>query len=71
LLKLDLLVIVELAKHAYMEELVRRVHGVDLDLDKLPALEDPFAVDEKTLEVFAAARSAASSSGTASPTWPR
>jgi DNA polymerase III subunit alpha len=52
LLKLDLLVIVELAKHAYMEDLVRRVHGVDLDLDKLPALDDPFAVDEKTLEVF-------------------
>jgi DNA polymerase-3 subunit alpha len=52
-LKLDLLVVVELAKQAYAEELVRRVHGVELDLDRLPALEDPYAVDPAVLDIFA------------------
>jgi DNA polymerase III subunit alpha len=52
-LKLDLLVVVELAKQAYAEELVRRVHGVELDLDRLPTLEDPHAVDLAVLDIFA------------------
>lgn len=53
-LKLDLLTVVELAKHAYMEELIRRVHGVDLDLDALPALEHPDDVDPATMSIYAA-----------------
>jgi DNA polymerase-3 subunit alpha len=52
-LKLDLLVVVELAKQAYAEELVRRVHGVEFDLDRLPALEDPYGVDPAVLDIFA------------------
>lgn len=51
-LKLDLLRVVELAKQAYIEELVRRVHGVDLDLDALPALEHPDAVDPATMRIY-------------------
>ena len=50
--KLDLLRVVQLRKQAYAEELIRQVHGVDVDLDLLPALEDPYAVDAKAMQVF-------------------
>jgi DNA polymerase III subunit alpha len=51
-LKYDLLRLVQLAKQGYAEELVRRVHGVDLDLDELPTLESPYAVDPRAMNVF-------------------
>jgi DNA polymerase-3 subunit alpha len=51
-LKVDLLVVVELAKMAYAEDLVRRVYGEEIDLDALPALEDPRDVDPKAMEIF-------------------
>jgi DNA polymerase-3 subunit alpha len=52
LLKLDLLVVVALARQAYAEQLVARVHGVDLNLDLLPALEHPDAADPGAMEIF-------------------
>jgi DNA polymerase-3 subunit alpha len=53
LLKLDLLVVVALARQAYAEQLIRRVHGVDVDLDTLPALEHPDHADVKAMHIFA------------------
>jgi DNA polymerase-3 subunit alpha len=55
-LKVDLLVVVALARQQYAEELIRRVHGADVDLDRLPALEDPRDVDAKTMDIFATGR---------------
>jgi len=52
LLKLDLLVVVALARQHYAEQLIGRVHDVVVDLDTLPALEDPRAVDERTMDIF-------------------
>jgi DNA polymerase-3 subunit alpha len=51
-LKIDLLVVIALARQAYAEQLIGRVHNIDVDLDTLPALEDPFAVDQKTMDIF-------------------
>jgi DNA polymerase-3 subunit alpha len=53
LLKLDLLVVVALARQAYAEQLIRRVHDVDFDLDTLPALEHPDQADAKAMHIFA------------------
>jgi DNA polymerase-3 subunit alpha len=55
-LKVDLLIVVALARQAYAEDLIRRVHGVDVDLDTLPALEDPYDVDTKTMDIFTQGR---------------
>jgi DNA polymerase-3 subunit alpha len=52
LLKIDLLVVVALARQAYAEQLIGRVHDVVVDLDTLPALEDPEAADPKAMEIF-------------------
>jgi DNA polymerase-3 subunit alpha len=52
LLKIDLLVVVALARQAYAEQLIGRVHDVHVDLDTLPALEDPEAADPKAMEIF-------------------
>jgi DNA polymerase III subunit alpha len=55
-LKIDLLVIIALARQEYAEQLIGRVHDVDVDLDKLPALEDPRAVDQATMDIFSHGR---------------
>jgi DNA polymerase-3 subunit alpha len=55
-LKIDLLVVVALARQAYAEQLIKRVYDVDVDLDKLPALEDPFAVDREVMNIFGQGR---------------
>jgi DNA polymerase-3 subunit alpha len=52
LLKLDLLVVVALARQAYAEQLIARVHDVELDLDQLPALEHPEAADPGAMRIF-------------------
>jgi DNA polymerase-3 subunit alpha len=51
-LKLDLLLVTQLDKQAYAERLIREVNGIDVDLDKLPALEDPYDVDHKAMQIF-------------------
>jgi DNA polymerase-3 subunit alpha len=55
-LKIDLLVVIALARQAYAEQLIDRVHNIDVDLDTLPTLEDPFAVDQKTMDIFGQGR---------------
>jgi DNA polymerase-3 subunit alpha len=52
LLKLDLLVVVALARQHYAEQLIKRVHGVDVNLDTLPPMEDPHDVQGKTMDIF-------------------
>jgi DNA polymerase-3 subunit alpha len=52
LLKIDLLVVNALARQAYAEQLIGRVHDVHVDLDTLPALEDPEAADPKAMKIF-------------------
>jgi DNA polymerase-3 subunit alpha len=51
-LKFDLLRLTQLNKQVYAEELVARVHGVEVNLDHLPVLEDPQAVDQKAMNIF-------------------
>jgi DNA polymerase III subunit alpha len=53
LLKLDLLVVVALARQAYAEQLIGRVHDVVVDLDAMPWLEDPYDVDRDAMNIFA------------------
>jgi DNA-directed DNA polymerase III PolC len=55
-LKIDLLVVIALARQAYAEQLIGRVHDVVVDLDTLPAIEDPRDVDSKTMDIFAQGR---------------
>lgn len=55
-LKIDLLVIIALARQHYAEQLIGRVHDVEVDLDKLPAIEDPYAVDANVMDIFAQGR---------------
>jgi DNA polymerase-3 subunit alpha len=55
-LKVDLLVVVALARQQLAEELIGRVHDVDVDLDSLPALKDPHDVDRKTMDIFSQGR---------------
>lgn len=52
-LKVDLLVVIELAKQAYAVELIKRIHGVDIKLDELPIEENPLDVDQRVMENFA------------------
>jgi DNA polymerase-3 subunit alpha len=52
-LKLDLLRVTQLAKQAYAERLIREVNGIDVDLDKIAALEDPRDVDAKAMNIYA------------------
>jgi DNA polymerase III alpha subunit/intein/homing endonuclease len=52
LLKLDLLVVVAIARQAYAEQLIGRVHDVVVDLDAMPWLEDPYAVDHDAMNIF-------------------
>jgi DNA polymerase-3 subunit alpha len=52
LLKVDFLVVDELAKHLYAVELIKRYRDEDIDLDALPVLEDPLAADPATMANF-------------------
>lgn len=51
-LKLDLLVVNELAKHRYAVEIIKERTGEDVDLLALPPMRDPYAVDENVMENF-------------------
>jgi DNA polymerase III alpha subunit len=55
-LKIDLLVVVALARQEYAEQLIYRVHDDYVNLDELPALEDPYDVDSKTMDIFSQGR---------------
>lgn len=55
-LKVDLLVVVALARQDYAEQLIRRVHDIDVDLDLLPVLEHPELVDTKVMDIFSQGR---------------
>jgi DNA polymerase-3 subunit alpha len=51
-LKLDLLVVIELAKLAYAIDLIGKNYDVEYDVDAIPGFEDPYNVDVKTMELF-------------------
>jgi DNA polymerase-3 subunit alpha len=51
-LKLDLLVVIEMAKHAYALELIRQHEGEDLRLDKLACHEHPLNVDDDVMQTI-------------------
>lgn len=51
LMKVDLLVISELAKLSYCEELIKLHYGRHIVLDKLPPYEHPLDVEEKVMDV--------------------
>lgn len=51
-LKLDLLVVIELAKQAYAVDLIREHYDVDVRLDKLGVDEDPYAVEQDVMETI-------------------
>ena len=50
--KIDFLGIRGLAKHDYACKLIKKRHGIDLDLNKLPVLHNPYLVDDRVLEGF-------------------
>lgn len=50
--KLDLLVVIELAKIGYAIELVAKHHDFEFSLDALPGFEDPYDVDQRVMETF-------------------
>lgn len=49
-MKVDLLRIIELAKHAYAERMINKLFDADLNLDDLPVYDDPMAVRDSTME---------------------
>lgn len=52
-LKIDALGIAGLQKHDYACKLIKQRTGEDIDLNALPALSDPYAVDPEVMEGFA------------------
>lgn len=52
LMKVDLLVINELAKLSYAEQLIKKIYDRDVQLDKLPPYEHPHDVEQKVMLPF-------------------
>ena len=52
IVKIDFLGIKSLDKHDYACKLIKKRHGIEVDLNKLPPLRDPSATEETVLEGF-------------------
>lgn len=51
-LKYDFLSLTDLTIRQNACRLIKERRGIDLDLDNLPVMRDPYAVDEKTMDLF-------------------
>lgn len=51
-LKYDFLSLTDLAIRQTACKLIKQRRGIDLDLDNLPVMRDPYAVDQKTMDLF-------------------